>query len=135
MLMASGLELPGNVRCIIADCPFSTPEAIIRKACVDMGLPQRFVYPFISLGARIFGGFDLTEGNTSEAVKRAKLPILIIHGEEDRFVPCEMSREICASNPQVELVTFPKAGHGLSFVTDRLRYEAVIRDFLGRHMS
>lgn len=135
VLMASGMELPDNICCIVADCPFSDPETIIRKVCGDMGLPHKLAYPFIALGARIFGGFRLSDGDAAKAVKHAKVPILIIHGEEDRFVPCEMSKRICAKNPLVELVTFPGAGHGLSFVTDRLRYEKMVRAFLEKHVK
>jgi len=76
----------------------------------------------------------LSDGDTVQSVCRAKVPILILHGEEDRFVPCEMSREICLANPLVELVTFPGAGHGLSFVTDRAEYEKVVKAFLEKNL-
>jgi len=39
VLMASGLGLPENVKCIVADCPYSSPRAIISKVCRDMRLP------------------------------------------------------------------------------------------------
>ena len=38
VLMASELPLPANVKCIIADCPYSSPEAIIRTVCGAFGL-------------------------------------------------------------------------------------------------
>lgn len=131
VLMASSLELPGNVRGIMADCPYSSPEAIIRKVCRDMKLPPRITFPFIRLGARIFGGFDITAAGAAEAVKQAKLPILIIHGEEDLFVPFEMGREIhraCRSRCVFE--GFPGAGHGLSYVVDSERYARIVNDFI-----
>lgn len=134
VLMASELELPKNIRCIIADCPYSTAEAIIRKVCGDMGFPHRLVYPFIKLGARIFGGIRLSEGNAVEAVKHAKIPILIIHGEEDLFVPCSMSEEVYKANSEwVERHTFPASGHGLSYVTDTRRYEEAVKEFIRRY--
>lgn len=131
VLMASELELPENVVAIMADCPYSSPKAIIRKVCTDRKIPQRLAYPFIRIGARLFGGFSLEECSAEEAVKNAKLPILLIHGEDDRFVPCQMSRKIyaaCASNAQLH--TFPDAGHGLCYMTDPLRYEEVTTRFL-----
>ena len=134
VLMAAGMELPVNVRCVIADCPFSSPEAIIRKVCGDMGLPHKLVYPFISLGARIFGRFDLSGADAAEAVRNAKVPILIMHGDEDRFGPCEMSRAVSEANAQVELHTFPGAGHGLSYVVCRQEYEETVKAFLKKHL-
>lgn len=131
VLMAADLDLPENVCCIMADCPYSTPADIIRKVGTDEGYPEKLVYPFIWLGGRIYGGFDLTQADAIRSVQKAKVPILLIHGEDDRFVPCEMSREIlknCAS--PARLHTFPGAGHGLSYMVDPQRYEQVCVDFM-----
>ncbi len=131
VLMAADLTLPENVCCILADSPYSSPAAIIRKVAKDEGYPEKLSYPFIWLGARIFGGFCLTEASAISSVQKAKIPILLIHGEDDRFVPCQMSREIyknCSSPTQLH--TFPNAGHGLSYVIDHKRYEKICMDFL-----
>ena len=131
VLMASGLELPENVQCIIADSPFSAPASIIEKVCGDLHYPVALCRPFLHLGARIFGRFRLNECTAKDAVRNAKVPILLIHGEEDHFVPCEMSHDIaaCCASP-VTVHTFPGAGHGLSYLIDPLRYERVIYEFL-----
>ena len=131
VLMASALPLPENVIGIIADCPYSSPKAIIQKVCRDMHFPVRLTYPFICLGARLFGGFRLTKEGPVDAVAQSRVPILVIHGEDDRFVPCAMSREIKAAAPdRVQLETFPDAGHALSYMLDPVRYRRVTEDFL-----
>ena len=132
VLMATDLDLPKNVVGIMADCPYSSPKEIIKTVCQrDMHLPAWLMYPFVKLGALIFGGFHLEESSAITAVKNAKIPILIIHGEDDRFVPCDMSRDIqkaCAS--QITLETIPDAGHGLCYMIAPKRYEEVTTDFL-----
>ena len=134
VLMASELKLPANVIGIIADCPYSSPEAIIRKVCrEDMHLPPALVMPFIRLGARLFGHFDLREASALEAVQHTHIPILLIHGEDDRFVPCDMSREIfgaCAG--EKNRVTFPGAGHGLSYIVDTETYSDAVSCFVSQ---
>lgn len=131
VIMASGLELPRQVRGIIADCPFASPERIIAKVCRDMKLPPALAMPFIRLGARIFGGFSLKAADAADAVKQTKLPVLILHGEEDLFVPCEMSAEIARANPaMVRRFTFPGAGHGLSYLVDAEKYEKATKEFV-----
>lgn len=66
-----------------------------------------------------------------EALAHTDLPILLIHGEEDHFVPCDMSRSLQAAHPtHTTLVTFPGAGHGLSYISDPGRYEKICFDFL-----
>lgn len=131
VLMASGLELPENVSCIIADSPYSAPIAIIEKVARDLHYPASLCRPFAYLGARLFGGFSLGSCSAKDAVQHAKVPILLLHGEDDRMVPCSMSLEIaanCAS--RIQVVTFPDAGHGLCYITDPIRYEQVICTFL-----
>lgn len=131
VLMAASLDLPRNVVCIMADCPYSSPAGIIRKVARDMKFPDRPVYPFIKLSAKLFGRFDLEACTAKESVRDAKIPVLLLHGEDDRFVPCDMSREIAAAcvSP-CQLYTFPDAGHGLCYTIDPEKYEtAVVRFF------
>ena len=133
VLMASGEDLPANVRGIIADCPYSSPYDLIRKVCKDQKYPPALTMPFIQAAARIFGGFSLKECTAAEAVKRTRIPILIIHGEDDRFVPCAMSAEICG--PSVRRHTFPDAGHGISYMKDTPRYHRLVKEFLKEIMQ
>jgi len=131
VLMATELKLPENVACIIADSPYSAPSAIIEKVCADMHYPITLCRPFVHLGAWLWGHFRLNGCTAKEAVRCAKIPILLIHGEDDRLVPCSMSTEIAACSPSLTIVqTFPGAGHGLSYLIDPLRYERVVYEFL-----
>lgn len=130
VVMASGLELPKQVKGIVADCPYSSPKDIILKVAKELHYPPRLAYPFIRLGARLYGHFDLEEMTAEEAIKRATVPILIIHGEADRFVPSCMSECIMRANPSaVEWQSFPDAGHALSYITDYGRYAELTRRF------
>ena len=131
VLMAAGLELPGNIRHIFTDCPYSDAGVIIRKVCIDRKLPDAMLYPFLCLGARIFGHFRLTEITAAEAVKNCAVPIMIIHGEKDGFVPAYMSEEIQKASPEhIRRIVFPEADHSLSQYVDRKRYKKLAEDFL-----
>lgn len=133
VLMANDLSLPENVKGIIADCPYSSPKEVICKVGRELHFPLIFLYPFVKLGARVYGIFSLEESSAIEAVKTAKIPILLLHGEADDFVPCKMSQEIKqAGGDRVELHTFPGAEHGMSYIVDEKRYEEVITAFLER---
>jgi len=133
VLMASALPLPGNVRGIIADSPYTSPAEIIRKVIRDRKYPVAPIFSAACAVARLKGGFGLFDANAADAVKKATVPILLIHGDDDRFVPWEMSRKIADSAPdKVEFVTFEGAGHGLSYLTDKEKYEKLLDDFLAR---
>ena len=131
VLMCTDLDLPANVRCIIADSPYSSPIAILEKVCADQHYPVSFCRPFLLLGAFLFGGFNPKASSATQAVSRASIPMLLIHAEADDYVPCRMSQQIaaqCASRAEVAI--FPDAGHGLSYMADPIRYEMTVYDFL-----
>lgn len=131
VLMASELELPENVKGIISDCPYASPMDIILHVGRNMSLPLWLVKPFVILGAKIFGGFDILETDAIQAVRSSKVPILLIHGEDDRYVPCEMSEGVALANPEkVTRYTFPTAAHGLSYLVDRPRYQKIVKEFM-----
>ena len=131
VLMASGLELPHNVKGIIADCPYASALDIILHVGKSMPIPQWLMKPFVILGARIFGGFDLLETNAIEAVKHATVPILVIHGEADTFVPASMSAPLVDANPTlVQRFTVPGAEHGISYLVNTREYCNVIKEFM-----
>lgn len=133
VLMASELQLPGNVKGIIADCPYSSPADIIKQECAKMKLPPSLAYPFVRLGAMIFGGFDPSAATAKSAVAKTSVPILLIHGEDDDFVPCSMSHEIYeACRSEKTLVTIPLAGHGISYIVNRPVYEKAVEEFLNK---
>ena len=112
-----------NVRAIVADSPYLSPEAIIKETIKREGLP---LFPFLFLvkaSAFLWGGFILSNRGAIESVKNTNIPILIIHGKDDHIVPYWMSEEIKKANPKrVELILFPTADHVLSYMVDKRRY-------------
>ena len=132
VLLASELDLPTNVKGIIADCPYASPMDIILHVGKKMPIPIWLIRPAVKLGARVYGGFEIEESHAGEAVKKAKVPILILHGEADTFVPKEMS-DIESENPElIRRFTFPNANHGLSFLEDMPRYKQIVTDFVSQ---
>ena len=133
VLMASELNLPANVKGIVADCPYSSPLDIILEVGKQTGYPPKLIRPFVILGAKIFGGFDVRETSAEEAVRHAKIPIIIIHGADDNFVPAAMSESIANANPDmITRYTFPGADHALSYMVDTPRYRKLVSDFMSK---
>ncbi len=133
VLLATALDLPENVLCVVADCPYSRAGDVIAAVSKRMHMPEGLARLLADGAARLFGGFRLRDADAVAALRRARVPVLLLHGEDDRLVPCEMSAELeknCAS--PVERHTFPHAGHGLSYLADEVRYTAAVEDFLHR---
>ena len=130
VLMAAGSALPENVIGVLADCGYSSPKAIIKKVIRQIGLPADLAYPFVKLGARLYGGFDIEALSPLEAMEKCTVPVIFFHGETDDFVPCEMSTEnydACVSKKK--LVTMANAGHGLCYPIEPDRYLKELGDF------
>jgi len=135
VLLASGLNLPENVVGIIADSPYARAEDIIKKVIADRMLPPKITYPLVNAAAKLYMKCDLKEADVCAAVKHSDTPILLIHGEEDIFVPCQMSKQILDAAPKGERITFPSAGHVMSYMADPIRYEKEINSFMGKCME
>lgn len=130
VMMAAGENLPGNVVCVMSDCGYSSQKDIICKVVKEMKLPAKIIYPFIKLGAQLYGGFGLEETTPIEAVAKSQTPIVFIHGDNDDFVPHSMSVEcfnVC--NAPKKMVTIEGAGHGLAFPVNQTKYIESLREF------
>ena len=130
VMMTAGDPLPENVICVLADCGYTSPREIICKVLKDMKLPDKVFYPFIKLGARIFGRFNLDETSPIEAMRKCTLPVVFVHGDTDDFVPHRMSVRLCeeCASDKKTLITIRGAGHGLAFPADRDGYVGALAD-------
>lgn len=134
VLMASGLELPGNTRGIVADCGFTTPwDIMAHVARRDYRLPPFPLLYLLDGLARLRAGFRLKGADTRKALERNRIPVLFLHGEEDGFVPLSMTEEnFAACRAEKRLYTVPGAGHAQSFGVDPEGCKRVLREFLER---
>ncbi|MCM1173846.1 MAG: alpha/beta hydrolase [Blautia sp.] len=137
VLMASGLELPANVKGIVSDCGFTSPKEVFTHV-----LNHRYhlpAFPAIQ-GADLLNkrlaGYGMDECNAKYEVRKAKVPILFIHGSADTFVPCSMCCEIyenCRS-PKRKLI-IEGAAHAESYYKNMERYEKELDAFAERIFS
>ncbi len=126
VLMASGFKLQKSVHGIIADCGFTSPHAIWKHVSEsNLHIP----YGLYSAAANDLcrRKIQVTSDSycTTEALGECTVPVLFIHGTDDKFVPIEMTYEnykACASEKRLFVV--PGAEHGMSYLVDKEGYEA-----------
>ncbi len=130
VLMCIERGLPSCVKGILADCGYSSTKDIIKIVIKKMKLPADLLYPFVKLGAKIYGRFDLEEIIPQEAVKKSTVPVIFAHGDIDDFVPYFMSVDCfnaCVS--EKKLVTIKDAGHGLCYPVSPEYYVNELSEF------
>ncbi len=134
VLMSSCLDLPENVIGILADCPYSSPKEIILSVAEKKGFNPKLIYPFIKLSAKLFAGINIEEASAENAVKNTDIPILIIHGDDDRFVPYKMGKAVydAANSTDKHLFTVAGAGHGISYFVDNEGYIKAVNEFVSK---
>lgn len=137
VLYLADRDLPPNVRGIIADCGFTSPKEIMASVFRRVThLPAGVSLFATDLFARILAGFRLNEKDTQKSLIGSRVPVLMVHGTADTFVPCEMSqRGYAACTGQKQLLLVEGAEHGVSFLVDRERYREAIVNFLHTNME
>ena len=132
VLMTGGLDLPDQVKGLISDCAFTSPKDVFTHVLHTMyHLPA---FPMIQIADcvnRKKAGYGLDTCRADEEAARAKIPILLIHGDADTFVPCEMCEEIHEKCPEgTGKLIITGAGHAESYYKEPERYEAALDAFI-----
>ena len=133
VLMALGLpEIQETVSAVIADCAYTSPadvfSSVIQK---DYHLPPSAIIRLTSARSRRVAGYSFDEYSTLDALKDNRVPVLFIHGKEDKFVPTWMSQmnyDFCSSKKRLLFVE--NAGHGSSVFENLPLYEQTEKEFL-----
>ncbi|WP_096155786.1 alpha/beta hydrolase [Bacillus sp. FJAT-45066] len=136
VMMASGEELPSNVKVIVQDCGYSSVSDVFTYQLDDLfGLPPFPVLNAANTVTNIRAGYDLFEASAVNQVAKSKTPILFIHGDEDTFVPYEMLYEVYeAATVEKEKLIIKGAGHGDAEKVDPETYWNTVWSFIGKFM-
>lgn len=135
VLMSASLPLPPNVHGIMADCGFTSADAIWEHIAEDNlhirfsirgAIADRMCRRKIQVGSK--------EYSTVEALKHTRIPVILVHGTDDHFVPVEMTYEnyIACASPK-ELLIVPGADHGMSYFIEPEKYENAVKAFWAKY--
>ncbi len=95
VLLASELEMPSNVKGIIADSAYSNLEELFKANSKELyNLPSFPTVEFASLYIEKNMGFNPEDVDVTKAVRNSKLPILIIRSGGDKIIPEEQYEEL-----------------------------------------
>ena len=131
--LTAGEPLPQNVKCIISDCAFENVykqiEYVFNK---NHGKIKNVILKNFNTYMTRAYDFNLLSADCSVALKKSNIPVMIIHGKSDTYVPVQN-----ALNLEEKIPTFRKyvylvegAGHALSYAQNPRKYETKLREFL-----
>ncbi len=135
-MMALGEELPENVKVAVADCGFTSIWDIFDyKISKVVNIPGDPILTSANTVNKIVSGFDYKKASAIEQLKKATVPTLFIHGEEDTFVPFEMLQKLYdAAACEKDIVTIPGAPHARNSIVDPERYWTAVDNFVKKYI-
>ncbi len=138
VMMASGEDLPDNVKCIVEDCGYSSvwDEFSLQLKNV-FHLPAVPILNVTSMFSKLRAGYSFEEASAVEQLKKASVPMLFIHGDADTFVPFEMLDVVydaCASAEKEKLVVHD-AAHGGAVSTEPTLYWDTVTAFVDKYVD
>ena len=129
----AGETLPKQVKCIIEDCGYTSVWDEFALQLKDVfGLPTFPLLDAANVACNIRAGYDFHTASSVDQLKKATLPMLFIHGDQDTFVPYSMLDQnyaACASKVKQKL-TVHGAAHAKSAQTDPELYWNTVDMFL-----
>ena len=135
--MTSGEELPPQVKAIVEDCGYTSVWDIFED---ELGalfhLPAFPIMPVANVISSLRAGYSFSEASSLEQVKKARVPVLFIHGEKDNFVHTEMVYPLYEACPaEKQLLVVEGAGHGSSYSKDPDLYFDTVFGFVDSYVT
>lgn len=127
MMMGGREDLPENVKMIVADCGFTSAKALFDFKLNALGVRGAKMWiDATNLAHKRRHGYDFDALRPVDSVKNIRLPILFVHGAEDKLVPCFMAQELyeaCGSE-QKDIMIVEGADHAQSYMYAKDSFEA-----------
>ena len=136
VMMTAALQ-PKNLVAVVEDCGYTSAyEMFTAQLDKIFGLPEFPIMPIVDVVSRIKVGVAISDAAPIESAKKISVPILFIHGDEDKLVPYEMMNKlfVATSSTVKENFTVEDAGHADAKRKDATVYFNRVFDFLTRNI-
>jgi uncharacterized protein len=141
-LMLQSLAVENRFCAVATESPFSTArEMSFERVSGPLHLQSWFgrtlgrpaIWSAVAY-AHVRYGVDLLRPNPLEAVANSKVPVLLIHGADDRNIAPRHSQLIAAAAPDhVELWLVPHAGHTMAWAAAHQEFESRLLGWFASH--
>lgn len=136
VMMATGESLPENVKACIEDCGYTSVWAEFKSLLSSIHpVLANIALSATSMVGKIKLGYHFKKASSIEQIKKARIPILFIHGSKDKFVPFPMLEELynAATGVKRKLIV-EEAHHVESSKINPERYWKTIKEFIEKEI-
>ncbi len=117
---------------VIEDCGYSSLQKLLLHKMKQSHIPSFFIHGS-NVMLKMFFHFSMEDVVPSNAVKISTIPLLIIHGSDDDFVPVDEGMEIYqARKDNSEIRIIEGASHAQSYQVNPQAYEEMCMSFINK---
>ncbi|CAO1610476.1 alpha/beta hydrolase [Brochothrix thermosphacta] len=137
VMMATGEKLPDNVKAIVEDCGYTSAKAELSYQLKELyNLPSFPLLPITSGITKLRAGYFFGQADPLAAIEKNKLPLLVVHGDKDDFVPTSYAYEIYKATKGPKAIYIAKgANHVESFPVDKQLFTNHVMSFLDKYVK
>lgn len=130
----AGLKECKSVVAVIEDCGFDNAYKQIFYLFGRLKIKLKIFFKIFQSYSTRKNGFNLKDVDCIKQLKKSNIPVLIIHGDKDEFVPTEMAFNIYNSldENRREIYIAQDAGHTKCFEVNERKYRTVVYDFINK---
>lgn len=127
---------------VVTDCAFAdfhqvAYDRLAERLGMQHSTARLLLWPAVEpalLYTRARYGLDLAQASPERAVRQTRVPVLLIHGAEDRRIPPEHSRLLRAANPRyAALWEVPHTGHTGAWGTQPQEFQRRVLAWFAGH--
>ena len=136
VMMATGEELPENIKVAIEDCGYSSIwEQFKVQLKTLFNLPTFPVLNAANAVCSLRADYRIKDGDCTKQVEKSKTPTLFIHGDQDKFVPFKMLDKVYeVANCEKQKLVIEGAAHAQASGVNPELYWKTIDEFVQKYL-
>lgn len=137
MMMSGADSLPQNVKFTVADCGYTSAWCQFEHNIEFLGKAEYALLYGADFFNKLISGYHFKDADPLSAVKKAKVPMLFVHGTADDFVPTFMGKELydaCTAEYK-DILLVEGAGHAQSYMVDSDAYNMKLDEFTTKYIK
>ncbi len=126
-------EMDERIAFVVSDCSYANlTDQISYRLREDFKFPPFPLLPLAKAWAHLFNGMQFKLINPEQAVSRLNVPLLIIHGANDAYIPPQHARRLQKAAPKDQVMCWlaPDADHAESLWKNPDAYAQKVQHFL-----
>lgn len=137
-VMMTTAKQPQNVVAAIEDCGYTSAYDMFTVQLDKLfGLPEFPIMSCVDIVSPMKTGATISNATPLRSVSHTEVPMLFIHGDADKLVPCEMLEKLYAASsaPDKDKFIVAGAGHANAKNTAEQEYYQRVFAFLATYMK